>query len=44
MPISSLVNDYLSPQQLSPEMDGPPMHKLTSVATDYVVIVLYSHY
>ena len=39
---SSLVDDYLSPQQLSPELDVPPMRKLISVATDYQVIVLCS--
>ena len=39
---SSLVDDYLSPQQLSPELDVPPMRKLISIAIDYQVIVLCS--
>ena len=29
---SSLVDEYLSPQQLSPELDIPPMRKLPYLA------------
>ena len=32
---SSLIDDYLSPQQLSPELDVPLMHKLINIPTDY---------